>query len=120
MFTRKAQSVLALLLVFAFSANAHAKKYLVTFKNSQAFQQSAVAPADSSGPVKLLGTKAVVTQTLRNVEILVIETEDAAAVAALKKNPLVATVEEEIMRPAPPRISTFGFRPDASLERDSR
>lgn len=112
---RKTQSLLALVLILAFSAHAEAKRYLVTFKSQAAYQASAIRSFDSAGPVKLFNTQAFVTKALHNVEILVIESEDANAIAQLRKNPKVAFVEEEVMYPAPPRISRSGFSPDASL-----
>lgn len=117
MVSGKVNALLGALVLLSFSAQASATKYLVTFKSKQAFHTTTMGmrSVDSSGDVRLFGTSAKVAATLRNVEMLVIESDDARAVELLRQNPAVADVEQEFMHPAPPRIATHGFSFDSSV-----
>ena len=79
-------------LAFAFSAHAEAKRYLVQFKSSGKFQAQRL----------VLNTHAKVTDNLNNINMMVVESDDALSMQMLKSNPDIAIVEEEIFH-APPR-----------------
>jgi subtilisin family serine protease len=111
MFTRKI-GLLALVLS-AVSMSAHAERYLVQFKSAQTFKNVVqnMKTADASGNtkgMKLLGANATVGKALEHINMLVIDTNDAAAVASLKKHPAIALVEKEIFHPAPKPMATWG------------
>ncbi len=102
-------STCMLSLALAISAEANTR-YLVKFKSSSAFQSNAhavamaKANANFSGLTNkayLLNTAAVVTHTLDNVEMMVIESNSALAIAALRTNSAVELVEEEMFHPTP-------------------
>ncbi len=110
MFTRKITLCLAL---SVFSAGAQAERYLVQFKSQQTFKNVVhnMKTANTSGAasgMKLLGNNATVGQALEHLEMLVIDSSDAAAIASLKKHPAIALVEKEIFHPAPKPMATWG------------
>ncbi len=99
MITRKIALIAALL---AFAGNAHAERYLVQFKNPQAFKNAvqSMMSADASGTgMRLLGSNAKIGQALEHLQMLVIDTKDAQAVASLKKHPAIALVEKKFSIP---------------------
>jgi subtilisin family serine protease len=112
MFTRKIAVLCALAVSFA--AHADTKRYLVQFKNSATFDQVAnhviqnqrTAPGVMA-PLHLMGANATVGQALTHVKLLVISSDDAAAIASLRNHPEVKMVEEEIIHPAPTPIATW-------------
>lgn len=122
MFTRK----IALLSVLAaFSMGAQAERYLVQFKSAQTFKnvvqnmKSADASANTSS-MKLLGNNATVGQAFENLDMLVIDSNDAAAIASLKKHPAIALVEKEIFHPAPKPMATWGNQIQSSRISNAR
>lgn len=97
------------------SANAESKRYMVQFKSPETFKamtqnvakHNMFSPMRTSG-LKLFNSNASVTQALEHVQLLVIESEDASAIASLRQHPSIAFVEEEMMHPAPAPIATLG------------
>lgn len=93
------------------SAHAESKRYLVKFKSDQTFsalskkvsasraqdQLANVARRD----VKLFNSNVSISQPLDQVKLMIVETDDAAAIESLKNNPSIALVEEEMFFPAP-------------------
>lgn len=116
MFSGKVFSLLTALLTLGLSANAAvSSRYLVQFKSPAAFQSAALEvkkaqfnKKNSNGEVVLFNSPVSVTKTLNNIQMLVIETSNPLVVAALRTNPQVAMVEEEIFHPAPRVIATRG------------
>ncbi len=111
MFTRKMAALALLLSVF--SAGAHAERYLVQFKSSQTFQNvmqnmKSFDPNRAVTGMKLLGSGASVGQSFEHLDMLVVDTNDAAAVESLKNHPAIAFVEKEIFHPAPKPMATWG------------
>jgi subtilisin family serine protease len=91
---------------------------LVKFKSPAAYYSAEQAVLSSNNTlsmhdsvrvnsVRLFNTNAAVTQNLHHVEMMVIESNDALSLQALKSNPAVELVEEEFFHPAPPHVSTF-------------
>lgn len=115
---------------FSLSVQAETKRYTVTFKNSQTFNQ--VAQAYKSGASTMAFMTSPMAQTvasvasnvkvLEHVEVLVIDA-DSKALQALESNSQIAHIEEEVFHPAPPRVSTFrssvpfALSPQAAIER---
>jgi serine protease len=102
-------------LVLSVSSQADTKRYLVQFKSPATFrsvsrniQANMIMAPGVMAPMHLFNSSAVVAKSLDHVQLLVIESDDAAAVESLKQHPAVAVVEEEMMHPAPKVISTFG------------
>lgn len=114
MISGKVLGIAVAALSLAVSAHAAPKRYLVQFKNAATFRSmsqtvnSFANPFNSVEPnqVRLFNTNAAVTQTLPNVQMMVIESADALAVESLRANPSIALVEEEFFHPAPQPIST--------------
>lgn len=117
MFFGRLGHILALLSAVSVSlaANAESKRYLVKFKSAETFatvthsisSHSQMAPGVMA-PMRLMNSNAVVAQTLDNVQLLVIESDDAKAVQSLRSHPAIQIVEEEIFHPAPKPIATWG------------
>lgn len=110
-----------ILAALSFTAHADSKRYLVKFKNNQTFQSvtqsmkqaqfsspNAMFTTNTGGPVRLLNTNASVAASLDQIHMLVIESNDEAAVKSLKQHPAIALVEEEIIHPAPKPLATRG------------
>ena len=127
MISRKATKlgVMIVGLVLGFNAQAKAKRYLVQFKSPAAFTATTQEIAAfnrglnvdsvSGSQVKLFNTSAKVTNTLNHVQMLVIESSDALAIASLRTRPEIALIEEEVMHPAPQPLSTRGVTADGSV-----
>lgn len=110
-------SAIVTALVLGWSAQADGKRYLVKFQSPQAFFAASQSVQAFSGleansvtgsQAKLFNTSAKVTQTLDGVQLMVIESSDALAIAALRTHPGIALVEEEVFHPAPAPIGTRG------------
>ncbi len=110
-----------ILAALSLTAHADGKRYLVKFKTPQAFQSVMQSMKSSSfsapnmmmvdsagGAFKLMNTNASVTTALDNLDMLVVESTDAAAIASLRNHPAIALVEEEIIHPAPQPMATWG------------
>lgn len=99
MFSKKIAMVGAILagLLGGLTAAAAPKRYLVKLKSAEAFHSMSqnFAPLNAS-----------VTTTFNNVEMMVVESDDALAIQALKNHPGVALVEAEFFHPAPEPIAT--------------
>ena len=102
-------------LALAVSAHAESKRYLVQFKSPKTFQSVAQTVTHNTAsapgvmaPMRLFNSDAVVAQTLNNIEMLVIESEDGRAVESLRHHPAVGLVEEEVFFPAPRPMATWG------------
>lgn len=117
MITRTITTATSLLVVLALSisAQAESKRYLVQFKSPAAFKQvshtvhtNMLRAPGVMAPMRLFNSDAVVNQSLDNVQLLVIQSDDARAVESLKQHPAVAFVEEEMWHPAPKPMGTFG------------
>ncbi len=111
-------TILGVVLGFALSLTAHAEKYLVQFKSPQTFEmmaQSMKAQAFNSqqlgmaevAPMRLFNSNTSVNEVLEHVQLLIIESSDAAAIESLRQHPAIALVEKEIMHPAPKVMATF-------------
>lgn len=110
----------AVLAVLGLSLSAHAtvKRYVVSFKNPQTFMaftaqmNSALVTAPRlATSAQLFNSNASVTQALQHVQMLVVETEDAQAIASLSEHPAVALVEQEIFHPLPQPLATRSATP---------
>ena len=120
----KVSALIALSLALGSSAYADTKRYLVKFKSPATFQavsekvnSAKVLATRNQAPLaamSLFGTGAAVTETLDQVKLMVIESENEQAIASLKNHPAIALVEEEFMHPAPERVSTFAVAPAGS------
>jgi subtilisin family serine protease len=110
-----------ILAVLSFTAHADGKRYLVKFKNNETFQSvmqsmkaaqfsspNAVFMTNTGGSFHLMNTNAAVTTALDKLNMLVVESNDAAAIKSLRQHPAIALVEEEIIHPAPQPMSTHG------------
>ncbi len=109
-------TVLGVILGFALSLSAHAEKYLVQFKSPQTFEmmaQNMKAQAFSQmgatdvAPMRLFNSNASVSEALEHVQLLIIDSNDTAAIESLRRHPAIALVEKEIMHPAPKIMATF-------------
>lgn len=114
MVTRKIAWIGLFLVALSMGAHAESKRYLVQFKSPQTFKnvmQNMKAFSSSNGGsagVQLLNSGATVGQAFEHLDMLVIETNDPAAVASLKQHPAIALVEEETFHPAPKPMATWG------------
>lgn len=116
MFAGKIKSLGAILtgLCLVVSAHAAPKRYIVQFKSAAAFYAMSQNFATFNNPsngvqanqVHLFSNSTAVTQTLPNLQLLVVESEDALAIQSLKSNPAIALVEEEFFHPGPEPIAT--------------
>ncbi|MGE3760085.1 MAG: S8 family serine peptidase [Pseudobdellovibrionaceae bacterium] len=110
-----------ILAAMSLGAHADSKRYLVKFKNNQTFQSvmqsvraaqfsspNAMFTTNTGGAVRLLNTNAAITTSLDQIQMLVIESNDEAAVRSLKQHPAIGLVEEEIIHPAPKPLATRG------------
>ena len=97
------------------TAVAAPKRYLVKLKSADAFhalsQNLSALHAFNRNSVqaqdlRLFNTNATVTNSFNNVQMLVVESDDAMTVQALKNHPAVALVEAEFFHPAPDPIAT--------------
>lgn len=101
----------------ALNANATTKRYLVKFKSPETFkvmaravnQNSTMSLSSNNGVVHMFGTKTHIKEALEQVQLAVIETDDAQAVLDLKNHPAVAMIEPEIMHPLPMPILSRVF-----------
>lgn len=96
-------------------ANAQAKRYLVSFKSPQAFQSAiqhmhaqAFSEDGSAVSVGIFGGKVRVSKTLEQIQLMVVEADNAKAASALAQHPLIDLVEEEFFHPAPKPLATWG------------
>lgn len=110
-----------ILAVLSFTAHADGKRYLVKFKNNETFQSvmqsmkaaqfsspNAMFMTNTGSSFHLMNTNAAVTTALDKLNMLVVESSDAAAIKSLRRHPAIALVEEEIIHPAPQPMSTHG------------
>lgn len=101
---------LALGLMVATTASADKKRYIVTIDSGAAYQtvlsevkELRLMNAKNEG-AGLFGTKAVVTDTLDGIEMLVIESDNPEDIARIRKQVSVIDVEEEIFFEGPKPI----------------
>lgn len=101
-------------LTMAGQAQAESKRYLVHFKTPKTFHSVArVASAQRMlapgvmAPMRLFNSDAVVADSLNNVEMLVVQSDNDAAARSLGQHSAVAFVEEEIFHPAPQIMATL-------------
>jgi subtilisin family serine protease len=130
MFSRKVTGFAALIAALGLVASAHAspKRYLVQFKSAATFQAMSRNMAALSSPfnsvqagqVHLFNTDTAVTQTLPNLKMMVIESEDGLAVESLRSHPAIAFVEPEFFHPAPQPIATHGPSGQMEIARNSK
>lgn len=115
-------SVMLGALLLSISAQAEAKRYLVQFKSTQTYRSvtanirtNAMTAPGVMAPMRLFNGGTVVAQNLDNVELLVVEADEAGAIRSLQQHPAVAMVEEEVFHPAPKPMATFspGANPSA-------
>jgi subtilisin family serine protease len=93
----------------ALNANATTKRYLVQFKSPETFkamaqamnQNSTMSFGSNNGVAHMFGSKTHIKEALEQVQLAVIETDDAQAALDLKHHPAVQMVEAEIMHPLP-------------------
>ncbi|HMN68311.1 MAG TPA: S8 family serine peptidase [Bdellovibrionales bacterium] len=116
MFSGKGFRVVAAMVALSFglSAQAASKRYAVLFKSPETFKAVAANATDSSVSNKLFNRNAAIKQTLNSLNILVVESDDQAAIESLRQHPAVALVEEEIFHPAPKVMATFSKAPASS------
>lgn len=108
MISRKTALTLVVL-GFGFATHAAPVKYLVKFKSPETFQtvaqshkaQSFARAFGQVQPMRLFNTNASVNQALEHVQLLIVESDDAAAMESLKRHPAIELVEREIIHPAP-------------------
>lgn len=111
MITRMSLMVLALT---ANVASADAVQYLVKFKSpetyamvAQSFSRSPfMAPLGHTAPIQLFNGRAQVSEALTHLQMLIVSSDDSAAIEQLRKNPSVAFVEQEIFHPLPQPMAT--------------
>lgn len=105
----------ALVLVLGTSAYAsEAKRYLVKFKSPETHAKlshklngiQAASISSQGATLKVLNTQAILTQALDNIQLMVVESSDAASIEALRNNPAVAFIEEEVFHPLPQPMAT--------------
>ena len=114
MIARKA-TLLSVVLGFALSITAQAEKYLVQFKSPQTFEmmaqnmkaQAFLSPMGQMAPMRLFNSNTSVSEALEHVQLLIVESTDAASIESLRRHPAIALVEQEILHPAPEIMSTF-------------
>ena len=100
-------------LAVGITANAQPQRYLVELKNSRTFDvvaknvRAAAAAAGSTGPVRLMNTDATIARALTNIKVLVISSDDEAAIRSLADHPAILRVEAEVMHRAPKPVATF-------------
>jgi subtilisin family serine protease len=95
-------------------ASAATIKYLVKFKSQQTFEmvaeklkaQAFLSPLGQHAPMRLFNANANVGEALEHVRLLIVESDDAAAVESLRNHPAIELVEKEVMHPAPEPMIT--------------
>lgn len=118
-------STVAATLVTSFVAHAEAKRYLVEFKSTAAYQavaqrvmsQRQVGPGVMA-PMHLFNSDAVIGQTLDHLQMLVVSTDDQRAIQSLRAHPAIKLVEQEFFHPAPQPMATWS--PGEQLLRKSK
>lgn len=121
----RAMIALAVTFLLALPAWAGAKRYIVTFKSQQTFQSinKSMGKAHRLGTVSgnsdfnLLNTKVKPSKSFQNLGMLLVESDKAGDIEALRRHPAIADVEEEIFFKAPPRIATVSS--NAALARQA-
>jgi serine protease len=104
---------IAAAVLMSMAARGESKRYLVQFKSTSTFEalaqkapHSQWTPQSKVALMRLFNTNAVVHQSLQNVKLMVIESEDAKAIQSLRAHPSIALVEEEMFHPAPQPVAT--------------
>jgi serine protease len=108
-------------MIATLSSTAFAARYLVVMKNQNVFKQVHSQVSLSSGTslstlsvvikgqpnLLFAGTDAVVEDSLVNLHTIVVNTNDPATLAAIKKSGQVAFIEKEFFHPAPRPVAGF-------------
>lgn len=106
------------LILAGFQWGAQAKtRYIVklnkaTFETVQkGLRTSRQGLSTQTGSIKILGAQANVIKTLPHLDMAIVETDNAATIAELKRQVGVEFVEKEVFHPAPKPMITRGSKP---------
>lgn len=109
-----AKLAIVLGLLISVTGWAESKRYIVTFKKSQDFKaasldiararaafQTGETMGEVSSAYQLLSQSSHILASLRNLELVIVESDREDMVAQMAKNPRIESVEAEIFFPAP-------------------
>ena len=119
----KTSRILAVAVALVLSSSAYAERYIVVMKNSDVFRQvhSQVSMSSAknlaslsvvvNGKATLLfaNKDARIESTHENIHSMVVNTDDASVVSALKASSQVVAVEKEFFHPAPKPVAGFAL-----------
>lgn len=99
-------NVFALILTVLFATAAQAERVIVIMKDQQSFK-AVNQSFKVKGTWSALGSAGEVESTLTNLNTLIVDAKDDAAIAQIQANPMVAYVEKEIFHEGPRPVRGF-------------